>query len=155
MTAALWSFSKQNKFRNEIVRFIWIGFFMWCVIFAHFKNLLQNRRQIQWNDACISNSNSNCTTMFEFLCNGFCGVTCWLLIIKGVIIFLFYYFQAFNDWGSCFSLVYYDWGSSCFGGVKIYRYIWPEKKQEFLRRIFNKFWACYCVSCVAIIFTFW
>lgn len=73
MTAALWSFPKQNKFRNEIVSFIWICFFMWCFIFTYFNNL-QNQRQIQLSILSISNLNSNCTIMFEFLCNGFCGV---------------------------------------------------------------------------------
>ena len=34
-----------------------------------------------------------------------------------------YYFLNNKDWMSGFSLVYYEWGRFCFGGVNIHRYI--------------------------------
>ena len=48
---------------------------------------------------------------------------CFVTLCKEVIIFFgSHYFLVNNDWESCFSLAYYDWGSLFFVAVNIHRY---------------------------------
>ena len=68
-------------------------------------------------------SNSNCIALFEFNFNGFQGNHYSLVVIEFPLnTWGSHYFLVNNDYGSCFSEVYYGWCNNYFWGVNIHRY---------------------------------